>query len=112
MTANELARRWRCWRPFATAVALAAWLLPDWARVAETSAVAGPPFSRRVVERYGTAPALPRSEQLLRKLLHFDTPRHALRYLLVQSRRNAIELLERRVRARSARERLGLGDRG
>jgi putative nucleotidyltransferase-like protein len=109
--AAAVARAWRCWRPFATATALAASLLPDWAARADgplPAAVPAPRFSRRVVDRYGTTLLLPRPEQLLRKLLHFDTPRHALRYLLVQSRRNAIEIYERRVRRRSPRERLAL----
>ena len=67
-------------------------------------------FSRRVIANYGAIPRLTRPEQLLRKFLHFDTPGHALRYLVVQSRRNIHELVERRVRHRSARERLSLSD--
>jgi hypothetical protein len=51
---------------------------------------------------------LPRAEQLLRKLGHFDALADALRYLSVQSRRNLREQLERRVRKRSPRERLAL----
>jgi hypothetical protein len=109
--AGELARAWRCWRPFATATALTASLLPGWAGGKQPSATDPPPFSRRVVAGYGTRSTLPRPEQVLRKLLHFDTPRHAVRYLLVQSRRNAIDLFERRVRHRSARERLDLAAR-
>jgi hypothetical protein len=109
--AEELARGWRCWRPFATASALAASLLPDWKRVAAPAAVDLPAFSRRVVTTYGTLPHLPRPEQLLRKFQHFDTPRHALRYLAVQSRRNLHELVETRVRRRSPRDRLRLGGR-
>jgi hypothetical protein len=109
--ANELARRWRCWRPFATATALAASLLPDWAQTVRLPLADVPAFSRRVVDAYGTTRLLPRPEQLLRKVMHFDTPRHALRYLTVQSRRNLIELYERRVRRRSPRARLALGER-
>jgi hypothetical protein len=48
---------------------------------------------------------------LLRKLLHFDTPQHALRYFVVQSRRNVLEALERHIRHRSPRERLALAER-
>jgi hypothetical protein len=106
--ASELARAWRCWRPFATATALAASLLPDWLQLVRSAMTEPARFSRRVVAAYGTAPRLPRREQLLRKLLHFDAPGHALRYVLVQSRRNVVELVERRVRRRSARERLAL----
>src|SRR5262245_11774648 len=106
--AAELARAWRCWRPFATATALAASLLPDWMQLARSAMTEPAPFSRRVVAAYGTSPRLPRREQLLRKLLHFDAPGHPLRYVLVQSRRNVVELVERRVRRRSARERLAL----
>jgi hypothetical protein len=104
--AGQLARRWRCHRPFATSVALAAALLPRWASGQPASAT--PWFSRRVVAAYGTLPALPRPEQLWRKVTHFDFPSDALRYLTVQSRRNAREVGERLLRGRSARARLGL----
>ena len=66
-------------------------------------------FPARHLRLRNTA-SLPRPEQLRRKLQHFDTPRHALRYLLVQSRRNIVELYERRLRRRSARTRLALSD--
>jgi hypothetical protein len=108
MAAATLARDWRCWRPFATATALAASLLPDWAPIGQASGAEPAPFSRRVVHGYGTTPSLPRPEQLRRKLQHFDTGRHALRYLWVQSRRNIVDLYERRLRRRSARKRLAL----
>jgi hypothetical protein len=112
-TADELARAettarsWRCWRPFATATALTAAFVPDWpaARAPRPT----PPFARAVVARYGTMQRLPRGQQLVRKLRHFDSGRDALGYLLVQGRRNVRELYERRVRGRSARERLALG---
>ena len=64
--------------------------------------------ARRVTEGYGSTEQLPRAEQLLRKLLHFDAPGDALRYVAVQSRRNLRETYERRFRHRSARERLAL----
>jgi hypothetical protein len=44
LAANELARRWRCWRPFATAVALAAAFFPAWASNKEPSRIAVPTF--------------------------------------------------------------------
>src|SRR5262245_35077635 len=52
--AKELARTWRCWRPLATALALASSLLPDWReRIGLLeSETAG--FSLRVVRTYGT----------------------------------------------------------
>lgn len=110
IAAARLARAWRCWRPFATATALTASLLPDWAPIGQSTGAEPAPFSRRIVYGYGTTPSLPRPEQLRRKLQHFDTSRHALRYLLVQSRRNIVDLYERRVRRRSARKRLALSD--
>lgn len=110
--AADRARAWRCWRPFVTATALAASMMPDWAaRIGPAASAAPPSFSRRVVAGYGVTRLLPRPEQLLRKLLHFDTARQGLRYLLVQTRRNVVELYERRVHQRSPRERLALGDR-
>ena len=47
-------------------------------------------------------------EQLVRKLMHFDTRPDAVRYLAVQARRNVREIYERRVRRRSPRQRLAL----
>jgi len=82
-------------------------LLRAWAQIANAPPLA--PFSRRVVATDGTTARLTRPEQLLRKFTHFDTAGHAVRYLVVQSRRNVHELFERRVRRRSARERLALG---
>jgi hypothetical protein len=67
--------------------------------------------SRRIVAAYGTRARLPRPEQLWRKLLHFDTPAYAFRYFVVQSRRNVREIVERRVRRRSPRQRLSLTPR-
>jgi len=105
--AAALARAWRCWRPFATTVALTAAFLPDWAGAQGAPVVAA--FSRRVVDHYGAAARVPRREQLIRKLAHFDTPGDAVGYLAVQARRNVRELWERRVRRRPARQRLALG---
>jgi hypothetical protein len=109
-TAAEVARAWRCWRPFATATTLTASLLPGWAQSAVPGAPEPAAFSRRVVTAYGTVTRPTRPEQLLRKFMHFDTPGHALRYLLVQSRRNIHEIVERRVRRRSPRQRLSISD--
>jgi hypothetical protein len=105
--AEALARTWRCWRPFATAVALTAAFLPDWGAGRIVSPLAG--FSARVVGGYGSPERVPRREQLVRKLMHFDTRPDAVRYLAVQVRRNVREIYERRVRRRSARQRLALG---
>jgi hypothetical protein len=100
------ARAWGCRRPFATAVALAEAFLPVWA--ASHVSQPAPWFAARVVSRYGPIAPLPRPEQLARKLLHFDDPVTALRYVVVQARRNARELVEKRIRRRSARDRLAL----
>jgi hypothetical protein len=104
--AVETARAWRCRRPLATAVALAAAFLPRWAASAPFAFPADP--ARRVVESYGSTEPLPRPEQLLRKLMHFDTVTDAVRYVAVQARRNGRERLERLLRGRSARERLAM----
>jgi hypothetical protein len=102
-----IAHAWRCRRPLETAIALAAAFLPRWAAgrrpAPPTSAVA-----RHVARRFGPITPLPRAEQLARKLLHFDRPRDALRYVAVQSRRNLREQIERKLHRRSARERLAL----
>lgn len=103
---EALARAWGCWRPFATAVALAAAFLPGSTGAGDPAPVGA--FSRRVVSGYGAPARVPRPEQLVRKLQHFDTGRDALRYLAVQGRRNVREVFERRVRRRSARQRLAL----
>jgi hypothetical protein len=109
--ARALAGSWHCARPLDTALALVATFLPR----ALPRAALGPPSAspvswrmRRVVESYGPTEPLPRAEQLLRKLLHFDGPGDAIHYVAVQSRRNLRELYERRVRHRSARDRLAL----
>ncbi len=107
--ADALAGTWHCRRPLRTAILLAASFLTRWG--AARSAATPYLFSRRVVRSYGSTTPLPRAEQLFRKLVHFDTEADALRYFIVQSRRNLREIVERRVRKRSARERLALNDR-
>jgi hypothetical protein len=98
-----LAAAWHCRRPVATAVALTSAFMPDWpARTPVASRAA-----RRVLEGYGATAPIPRREQLLRKLLHFDSAADAAAYVRVQSRRNLHEIVERRL-GRSARQRLGL----
>lgn len=106
-TADATAGLWHCRRPLATALALAAGFLPHRAsqRIPAASTVAS-----RVVGRYGSITPLPRSEQLFRKLMHFDTVSDAIRYVAVQSRRNVGEHMERLNRNRSPRERLSLED--
>lgn len=100
------ARAWRCHRPLATSMALAAAFQPAWAPAATWRSAPWP--AERVIAAYGDLSPLPRPEQLLRKLAHFDAPTDALRYVAIQSRRNVHELIERRVRRRSARARLDL----
>jgi hypothetical protein len=101
-SAEAIAVEWHCRRPLRTAVALLSSFLPRWA------AVQAEIVPSRVVKSYGSIGPLPRREQLLRKLMHFDAPLDAFRYFIVQSRRNLGEIIERRVRKRSARERLAL----
>jgi hypothetical protein len=108
--ARGLARAWHCERPMATALALVASFLPGAPAAAATGA---PSFAgSRITSTYGSVAALPRAEQLVRKLLHFDTPLELAAYVAVQSRRNLREVLERRVRRRSPRDRLGLTGEG
>jgi hypothetical protein len=104
--AEATARAWRCARPLATALALARSFLPRWA--ATQSAAAAGRMATRIVGQYGTTAPLPRPEQLLRKIAHFDAVSDAIRYVAVQSRRNVRERWERSARRRSARERLAL----
>lgn len=100
------ARIWHCYRPLATALALAAAFLPVWGRVQPIGDATM--IASRIVGRFGPTSPLPRAEQLFRKLAHFDSAGDAARYLIVQSRRNFRERIERDVRKRSARERLAL----
>jgi hypothetical protein len=104
--AEATARSWRCHRAFATAAALAAAFLPKWA--SEQAALPVPDRARGVIAGFGGTRPLPRPEQLRRKVAHIDGPALAASYLAVQARRNLRELLERHVRHRTPRERLGL----
>jgi hypothetical protein len=105
--AEATARAWRCWRPFETALALTAHFMPR-SLVGRLGRPA-PPFARGVVASYGGQRRVVRSAQLVRKFRHFDVGGDALRYILVQGRRNVRELYQRHVLKRSARERLALG---
>jgi len=105
--AEELASRWRCRKPLDTATALVEAFLPHW-RQTSSARRDFAPMRTRIVARYGTTTSLPRPEQLIRKLLHFDGPADAAQYLLTQSRRILGEQIERRTRNRSARQRLNL----
>jgi hypothetical protein len=113
--AEETARAWRVWRPLETALSLGRAFLPAWATATHpTSPPGARPNARRVeriVARYGGLARIGRPEQLRRKVEHFDTLPDAARYLVVQARRNARELWERRVGRQSPRDRLGLPPR-
>jgi hypothetical protein len=104
--AREAAARWRCARPLATGLALAAAFQPRWAAALPLGDA--PARAVRVAAAFGGAARLPRPRQLWRKYEHFDSPWDALRYTRTQGLRNARELVERHWRRRSARERLGL----
>jgi hypothetical protein len=106
--AETNARQWRCGRAFATAVALTADFLPRWALGLRYSSSEAPRRARRVLNGYGTISQLSRPEQILRKVTHFDSLPDLVRYLVIQSRRNVFDRIERRFRRRSARQRLGL----
>jgi hypothetical protein len=106
--ARGLARAWHCERPMATALALVASFLPGTPAAAPTGA---PSFAAsRITSAYGGVAPLPRAEQLVRKLLHFDAPLELAAYVAVQSRRKLREVFERRVRRRTPRDRLRLTD--
>jgi hypothetical protein len=109
--ARATALGWRCARPLATGLALAAAFQPSWATRLALGDPPPPSWAARVAAGYGTVEHLPRSQQLWRKYEHFDTAWDALRYTNAQGRRHARELVERRLRRRTARERLGLGAR-
>lgn len=104
--ARMTARSWRCERPFTTAITLAQAFLPRWSRTLPSAPPTGAAI--RVLRGYGTTAPLPRPEQLVRKLMHFDSWVDMIGYVAIQSRRGVRERLERRLRGRSARERLGL----
>lgn len=106
--AEATARAWHCRKPLVTALALTAALLPKWAAANHQPAAPAGLMAARVVTGYGSIQALPRAEQLLRKLAHFDAFADAFRYVVVQSRRNLKERFERNIRRRSPRERLAL----
>lgn len=95
---------WRCRRPLLTAMALAREFLPVWAE--QQAGRPAPWFAANVVTNYGTTKRLRRSDQLVRKLIHFDRGVDAVRYVITQARRNVRELVEKHLRKRSARERL------
>ena len=107
--AARAAHRWRCLRAWQTATALAASFIPGARPGLQPPGFA--PGSRidRVVQSFGGLTALPRPEQLRRKVEHFDTLADAARYLAVQGRR---VLRERFIGLRGAQtpsERLGWG---
>jgi Uncharacterised nucleotidyltransferase len=104
--AEAVARAWLCQRAFATTMALVAEFQPAWR--ARQALAATPWYARRVVAHYGGPEKVSRPEQFVRKLSHLDGPATALRYVITQGRRNAREVIERRLRKRSARERLAL----
>jgi hypothetical protein len=107
--ARAAAEAWRCARPLATSLAIAAAFQPSWwSSLASSSPAAPPAWAERVAAGFGGIARLPRARQLWRKYEHFDTPWDALRYTWAQGRRHAREGLERQLRHRSARERLGL----
>jgi hypothetical protein len=105
-TLEREAGAWRCRRAFDTALALTARLLPNWAR--RFAPVPTRFAAARVVRRYGPITPIGRPEQLLRKMLHFDTVADASRYVAVQSRRKVREWIEGGLLKRSPRERLQL----
>jgi hypothetical protein len=104
--AETSARIWGCHRPLSTALALLEAFIPGTAGQDRPEPISR--WTRRVVDTYGSRAPLPRAEQFLRKLTHFDGLRDALRYVEVQSRRNLRERFERRFRKRTARARLAL----
>jgi hypothetical protein len=106
LEAAATARSWRCYRPFATATALAAAFLPEWGRTHRLRPT--PVRSARIIAQYGSTTRLSRPKQIVRKLTHFDTIADTGRYIAVQASRNVREIFERRLRKRSPRERLSL----
>jgi hypothetical protein len=103
---RETARAWRCLRPWQTSAALASSFQPEWP--AGRALGVPPRRAALVADSFGGVARLPRPRQLARKMSHFDTAGDALRYTYVQGRRHLHELVERRVRRRTPRARLGL----
>jgi Uncharacterised nucleotidyltransferase len=99
-----LAQQWRCGKALETALTLLATFLPSSIAAADL----GSSVARRVTKSYGGTAPLPRREQLLRKVLHFDVASDLLRYTAIQSRRKLREVVETRFRGRSPRDRLAL----
>jgi hypothetical protein len=103
------ARAWGCLRPLETTLALASAFLGNEAIDAAGRSPGLSWLVERVIAGYGGLEPVSRPEQLARKVLSFDHPRTAARYLLVQGRRIVREhWLTRFGRARSATERLAL----
>ncbi len=108
--AEQTARAWRCGKPFSTSAALVRAFLGVPTTSAADLSLPVAWFARSVVTRYGLDDHLPRRTQLVRKVVHFDAGTDLFRYVVTQGRRNLRELVERRVRQRSARARLALGE--
>jgi len=104
--AQAIATKWRCRAPFITAVGLAAAFLPGWHAAATLARL--PLRSRKVIDSYGPTRPLSRPEQLLRKLVHFDSLTGMLGYVAVQSRRTLRERVDLRIRQQTVRQRLSL----
>ncbi len=101
-----IASAWRCRRPLDSALALTAALMPG--SVPAPPRGAGDARIQRILESYGGPRPLSRAGELARKFAHFDRPVDGVRYFLVQGRRNLRERWERRIRKRTARQRLNL----
>lgn len=97
---------WRCRRPLESALALTATFMPG--RVRASPEVASSRRIRGLLQSFGGPRPLSRPGELVRKFTHFDRPLDGVRYFVVQSRRNLREAWERRIRRRSARDRLNL----
>lgn len=104
--AASVARDWRCHRPWETAAALTADLIPS---SRDKLSLSQPATSRieRVIARYGGVEPLPRHEQLIRKVWHFDQLPDLFRYTAVQARRKGRERLLRLFSRRTPEDRLG-----
>jgi hypothetical protein len=105
---EEAAREWRCHRAWTTTVGLTAGWIAGWREKVQAAPPTLSAAAARIVGDYATSRSVSRPEQLRRKFEHFDGPRDAVRYAAVQGRRIVREAVERRLRSRSAEERLGL----